>query len=436
MTNASPDRDESSFTQRRHSPSSSFTQLSIARHSVKRWAVVQAADTESASTYEQYRAHGVRNIHRRAHLIFTLWLVAFVFLYRGELRLDGTLWPAVFKCKVTMYVCLNVLHSAMWFSLDESKARYVFGYLGSLQFDTAHVLLSVLVTLTLSLDDLRLVRLLDAKESYASQMAKSFALTPSRQLPTCGGYVPDGGGCYFNNLEASLIMLLLAHMSYMGLCRVSPSVWWKLMHFSCAWYALCLCSLGHMFSSTTLMLQNVSYLYGALLTCHEGLKRQDVLARSNFLHWQSSRLENHRLIAAAEDAKRANQLINHTCKRVMTNTAQACELALAKLATIRGAGGEEGAGGTGGAGGAGGPDSVENVLRVTRDGAIFGFHMCRAVLLQVSLLSGRYEPQLVEFEACSAAQRSRLPVATSVFTSGSPRLTPVLLPRGAGSLDL
>ena len=80
----------------------------------------------------------------------------------------------------------------------------------------------------------------------------------------------------------------------------------------------------------------------------------------------------------------------------MTNTAQSCELALSKLASSQGVAGHAGDE----------ADSVENLLRVTRDGAIFGFHMCRTVLLQSSLLSGRYCAESVEFEARPATVRT------------------------------
>ena len=182
-----------------------------------------------ADTFDQHRACGAGSLHRKAMIVFMLWFVAFAFLYRGELQMHGTLWPAVYRMKLTLYLCNTLLHGAMWLSFDESKACYRLGSLGALQLDTAQVLQALSVTLTLSLDDHRLVRLLDRNESYASQMAKSFSLNPSRPVPACGGYVPDGGGCYFNNLEASHLVLLLARAK-IGLppppVRHDASRWW------------------------------------------------------------------------------------------------------------------------------------------------------------------------------------------------------------------
>ena len=155
-----------------------------------------------AIAFDIHRLKDSHRMHLLAMWMIFVWSGLFSILYRRELDLAGTLWPSVFKLKLTAYLSIALMHFVMWKSFSEEKAKYVFGYLGELKPDTALILLSGYTTVVLSFDDHRFVALLDSNESYASQITKSFELNPERPVPTCGGYAP-GGKCYFNNIEAS-----------------------------------------------------------------------------------------------------------------------------------------------------------------------------------------------------------------------------------------
>jgi len=98
-----------------------------------------------------------------------------------------------------------------------------------------------------------------------------------------------------------------------------------------------------------------------------------------------------RLIEAESSAnerdveRRAHRVINHTSKRVMSNTAQCCELIIKRLrdgaTTLLGSDGEE----------------VRRLLNVTRTQSVNGFHMCRSVLLQSSIIRGEHIQMRDEF---------------------------------------
>eukprot|EP00316_Scyphosphaera_apsteinii_P008009 CAMPEP_0119329630 /NCGR_PEP_ID=MMETSP1333-20130426/76297_1 /TAXON_ID=418940 /ORGANISM="Scyphosphaera apsteinii, Strain RCC1455" /LENGTH=817 /DNA_ID=CAMNT_0007338797 /DNA_START=59 /DNA_END=2512 /DNA_ORIENTATION=+ len=240
---------------------------------------MRLSGAEFERAFDRHRMASALMVHKAAILLTFAWLFSFAVLYCSELQLTGTLWPTVYKIKLTIYLSTAIIHLIQWWTLDESEALYVFGSLGSLHVDSLHPFISLFVVITLSFDDHRLVRLLDLSESYATQMAKSYALNPNRQVPICGGYTA-GGHCFFNNLEAAHMVIILGHMVGMGFgLSMCPKSFWRLMHFTCAWYALVVCTLGHMFSSTLLMLQTITFLYGSLSIIYITLKRQHTLLR-------------------------------------------------------------------------------------------------------------------------------------------------------------
>ena len=274
--------------------------------------------TSSASEVEEafvlYRLEGCIALHRATTIVILVWLAIMILGYRSELLLVGTLWPHVFKIKMTFYLTVGILHSILFFTFREKEARYVFGSLGSLHVDSAHQLLCLLVAFGTAFDDHRLVRLLDRNESYASQMAASFALTPERELPICGGYSRDGR-CYLNSLEVTNLVLLLGHISGMGFgFSMEPSAFWRVMHLACGWYALCVWTLGHVYTSTSLNLANAALLYGILNIEYVALRRQHVVLRRGF----ELLLARHRqeLAAAEERVSRAVDEANATEDRV------------------------------------------------------------------------------------------------------------------------
>ena len=274
-----------------------------------------------AIAFDIHRLKDSHRMHLLAMWMIFVWSGLFSILYRRELDLAGTLWPSVFKLKLTAYLSIALMHFVMWKSFSEEKAKYVFGYLGELKPDTALILLSGYTTVVLSFDDHRFVALLDSNESYASQITKSFELNPERPVPTCGGYAP-GGKCYFNNIEASNLVLLLGHTVGMGFgFAMDPIYWWRLMHFACLWYAVVVLTFGHMLTSTGLMMQNVLFLYGNLLMGYEAMKRQNVLIRHEFELIlevnKQRRLERETMkdkVQTADAHRAADSRLNHVIK--------------------------------------------------------------------------------------------------------------------------
>jgi hypothetical protein len=104
---------------------------------------------------------------------------------------------------------------------------------------------------------------------------------------------------------------------------------------------------------------------------------QDAQQENSCLLGINARTEE--LVSRAQSDNSAARLINHTCKRVMTNTAQGCEIVLAKRKQH-------------GFSDGGGYGRVESVLQQTRQGAVFGYHMdmARATLMHGILFAGEY----------------------------------------------
>ena len=91
-------------------------------------------------------------------------------------------------------------------------------------------------------------------------------------------------------------------------------------------------------------------------------------------------------ITQAEAESIGNRVINHTSKRVMSNTSLMCELALKQLTSFTLSEVD---------------DATRSVLlerlRRTLAESIAGFHMCKSVLLQTSIIKGEYHPVREEF---------------------------------------
>ena len=91
-------------------------------------------------------------------------------------------------------------------------------------------------------------------------------------------------------------------------------------------------------------------------------------------------------LTQAEAESQGNRVINHTSKRVMSNTSLMCELALKQLASFTLSEAD---------------DATRSVLlerlRRTLAESIAGFHMCKSVLLQTSIINGEYHPVREEF---------------------------------------
>jgi CheY-like chemotaxis protein len=91
-------------------------------------------------------------------------------------------------------------------------------------------------------------------------------------------------------------------------------------------------------------------------------------------------------LTQAEAESKGNRVINHTSKRVMSNTSLMCELALKQLSSFTLSEAD---------------DATRSVLlerlRRTLAESIAGFHMCKTVLLQTSIISGEYHPVREEF---------------------------------------
>ena len=91
-------------------------------------------------------------------------------------------------------------------------------------------------------------------------------------------------------------------------------------------------------------------------------------------------------LTQAEAESQGNRVINHTSKRVMSNTSLMCELALKQLSSFTLSETD---------------DATRSVLlerlRRTLAESIAGFHMCKSVLLQTSIINGEYHPVREEF---------------------------------------
>jgi hypothetical protein len=131
-----------------------------------------------------YRMEGALDLHRTAMILVWSWLAVAAVGWRSELLLEGLLWPLVYKIKLTVYLTIGAIHGGLFLAFRESEARYVFGALGSLTIDSAHLYASLLVACGMAFDDQRIIRTLDRNESYARQMSASFARTPDRVSPS------------------------------------------------------------------------------------------------------------------------------------------------------------------------------------------------------------------------------------------------------------
>lgn len=108
---------------------------------------------------------------------------------------------------------------------------------------------------------------------------------------------------------------MLGHIVGMGFgFAMEPTAFRWLMNLACAWYALCVCTLGHITTSTPLVLLQVVFLYGILHMCSVALKHQHFVLRRGF----ELMFERHReeLAAAEERASRAVDEANATEGRV------------------------------------------------------------------------------------------------------------------------
>ena len=118
--------------------------------------------------------------------------------------------------------------------------------------------------------------------------------------------------------------------------------------------------------------------------------------------------------------RRAYRVINHTCKRVMSNTAQCCEYVARKLMENTAALEALGADG----------EEVVQLLTATRTQSVSGCHMSRSMILQASIIRGEHSPGLTRctlspLHARALFSRRRAPVrGTGVSRSPtSPRRT-------------
>ena len=106
--------------------------------------------------------------------------------------------------------------------------------------------------------------------------------------------------------------------------------------------------------------------------------------------WSMQLVEMEAAVHATErDAERkAFGVINHTSKRVMSNTAQSCELIIKTLKEHQETLGTDGA-------------QAIQLLNATRKQSVNGFHTCRSVLLQASVIRGEHKPGRDEFTMSS-----------------------------------
>jgi hypothetical protein len=91
-------------------------------------------------------------------------------------------------------------------------------------------------------------------------------------------------------------------------------------------------------------------------------------------------------LTQAEAESKGNRVINHTSKRVMSNTSLMCELALKQLSSFTLSEADDAT-----------RSMLLERLRRTLAESIAGFHMCKTVLLQTSIISGEYHPVREEF---------------------------------------
>ena len=132
-------------------------------------------DASSDGAFDFHRMRGTATLHRNVALLILTYTATYSFSFHGELALVGTLWPNIYKIKVTLYLSMVALHGAVWLSFH--GIRFCFGSFGSIFVDTAHQAVCLFVVSALSFDDHRLVRLLDLNESYATQISKSHLLS-------------------------------------------------------------------------------------------------------------------------------------------------------------------------------------------------------------------------------------------------------------------
>ena len=92
-------------------------------------------------------------------------------------------------------------------------------------------------------------------------------------------------------------------------------------------------------------------------------------------HAQDLRHAHH----LAEVERKSYRVINHTSKRVMSNTAQCCELLVKKLRPYAAVLGNDGS-------------EIVQLLHTTRAQSVSGFHMCRSLLLQAAVIRGEHHP--------------------------------------------
>ena len=231
-----------------------------------------------------FDVHRMKNANQLLRTCFTswIWVVVYGTLYYGELHLQGTLWPYVYRLKLTMYLSIAIMHAAMFTTYCDAVARYSFGRFGTLHVDTMHQIAIFVGAIVASFDDHRLVRLLDYNETYATQIAKSFALTPNRVLPICGGYAP-GGRCYLNSMDAANMIFICMHTFVVGLgFSMRPVYFRRIIRLSWAWHALVLTVLGHVSTSNLPVIQNLFFLLCFFFLAHTVLKRQFELMRHSF----------------------------------------------------------------------------------------------------------------------------------------------------------
>ena len=107
---------------------------------------------------------------------------------------------------------------------------------------------------------------------------------------------------------------------------------------------------------------------------------------------EKAKAEQAKMEAAAQFAERqaetkAFRVINHTSKRVMSDTAQCCEFIAKKLQEHPAALEALGADG----------ELILRLLSGTRFQSVSGFHMCRSMLLQSKIVRGKHQPGRDEF---------------------------------------
>jgi hypothetical protein len=135
----------------------------------------------------------------------------------------------------------------------------------------------------------------------------------------------------------------------------------------------------------TLLLNFVLGVVGMHLI--ENVRREAWAAHRRSEALAADRVEQVRLAAhqqmvqtEREVERKAFRVVNHTSKRVMSNTAQACELILKQLQPHESR-----------------LEQACHLLHSTRAQAVNGFHMCRSMLLQAAVVRGDHQPGRDEF---------------------------------------